>query len=398
MRPSALRFAFAPALAAAAWVKPSLSPLTTHAVRRISRSVMEAPSVGTLYDMPVSNNGARCRMILYYKGVGAAEVAIESPQTLGGLKSEEYLKLHPQGQMPLLALADGGAIPESDTIARYLIARFADRQPALQPTEPLAAARADVLCRHHDTQMAPIQGCMYKQSLPGAHFFGRFLSRTEALDEMVKQIGVLEGYAHADGPYLLGEAPTAADCAVFPTAVFWMHMLPKFGRDASAAMGPRLGKWWAHMVEKDAVGKRVYGEIMGGLGAWNSKGRWDAIRGAGLRDDGAPSIFDKILAGQIPADVVYEDELVLAFRDISPAAPSHVLLIPKVRQGLTQLQHATAEHKSILGHMLAVGVPAVVQAEKLDSYRLVINDGADACQSVSARVRMHLSRACIPLL
>jgi len=55
-----------------------------------------APSVGTLYDVPVSNNGARCRMILYYKGIGPDEVAIVSPMDLGGLKSEAFLAKNPQ--------------------------------------------------------------------------------------------------------------------------------------------------------------------------------------------------------------------------------------------------------------------------------------------------------------
>jgi len=86
---------------------------------------------------------------------------------------------------------------------------------------------------------------------------------------------------------------------------------------------------------------------------------------------------------------VYEDELVLAFRDIAPVAPTHVLLIPKRRDGLTQLQRATAEHKHVLGHMLAVAVPAIVAKDGLDSYRLVVNDGAQACQSVF-HLHMHI--------
>jgi histidine triad (HIT) family protein len=86
---------------------------------------------------------------------------------------------------------------------------------------------------------------------------------------------------------------------------------------------------------------------------------------------------------------VYEDDLVLAFRDIAPTAPTHVLLIPKRRDGLSQLQKATAEHKQILGHMLAIGVPAVAANEGLDSYRLVINDGEASCQSVF-HLHMHI--------
>ncbi|XP_030481396.1 adenylylsulfatase HINT1 isoform X2 [Cannabis sativa] len=54
-------------------------------------------------------------------------------------------------------------------------------------------------------------------------------------------------------------------------------------------------------------------------------------------DSGAPTIFDKIIAKEIPASVVYEDDKVLAFRDVNPQAPVHILVIPKLRDGLTQL-------------------------------------------------------------
>lgn len=112
--------------------------------RRSPAVRMEGPSVGTLYDVPVSNNGARCRMVLYYKQITEAEVAIVSPAALGGLKSADFLAINPQGKMPTLVLsADGTPLPESDTIARFLVSKFADRGPQLQPTDPEAAALCD---------------------------------------------------------------------------------------------------------------------------------------------------------------------------------------------------------------------------------------------------------------
>ncbi|KAK9267734.1 hypothetical protein L1049_010167 [Liquidambar formosana] len=99
-------------------------------------------------------------------------------------------------------------------------------------------------------------------------------------------------------------------------------------------------------------------------------------------DSGAPTIFDKIIAKEIPSTIVYEDEKVLAFRDISPQAPVHVLVIPKFRDGLTQLGKAEARHEEILGHLLYA---AKIVAEKegiLDGFRVVINSGPTACQSV----------------
>jgi len=242
--------------------------------------------------------------------------------------------------------------------------------------------------------LAGYQSCLYKLAGSGGveNFppFGPFGSRRACLDALVEQIGVLEEYVSAEGPYLLGAEPSAADCAVLPTAIFWMRMLPKFeGVDAASAMGPKLSKWWEFMTTKDEVGMKVASEISDALDGWEAKDRWAPILGAGSRDTAPPTLFDKILAKEIPADVVYEDELVLAFRDINPVAPSHVLIIPKRRDGLTQLQHATPEHKALLGHMMAVAVPAVAKAEQLGAYRLVVNDGAEACQSVF-HLHMHV--------
>ncbi|KAL4578124.1 hypothetical protein LXL04_014242 [Taraxacum kok-saghyz] len=88
---------------------------------------------------------------------------------------------------------------------------------------------------------------------------------------------------------------------------------------------------------------------------------------------GAPTIFDKIISKEIPSDIIYEDERVLAFRDINPQAPVHVLLIPKLRDGLTELGKAEARHEDIL----------VAEKEGIvDGFRVVINSGPTACQSV----------------
>ncbi|KAF4695489.1 Histidine triad nucleotide-binding protein 2, mitochondrial [Perkinsus olseni] len=97
--------------------------------------------------------------------------------------------------------------------------------------------------------------------------------------------------------------------------------------------------------------------------------------------EGPPTIFDKILSGEVPSKKVYEDDLVYAFRDVNPVAPVHVLLIPKHKGRLTRLSKATEKDKDLLGHMM-VTVPKVASAAGLDEYRLVINDGASACQSV----------------
>jgi histidine triad (HIT) family protein len=99
------------------------------------------------------------------------------------------------------------------------------------------------------------------------------------------------------------------------------------------------------------------------------------------KDDGAPTVFDKIISGEWSSNKVYEDDRVLAFRDVNPQAPVHCLVIPKQRQGLTQLCKAQESQKDLLGHLLYVAAQ-VGSKECPNGYRLVINDGADGAQSV----------------
>ncbi|CAM6086892.1 unnamed protein product [Calypogeia fissa] len=103
---------------------------------------------------------------------------------------------------------------------------------------------------------------------------------------------------------------------------------------------------------------------------------------ASVADSGAPTIFDKIISKEIPSTVVYEDDKVLAFRDINPQAPVHIILIPKHRDGLTQLSKATEGNKEVLGHLLYTAKVIADQEGLADGFRVVINDGLNGCQSV----------------
>ncbi|EPS72246.1 hypothetical protein M569_02515 [Genlisea aurea] len=94
------------------------------------------------------------------------------------------------------------------------------------------------------------------------------------------------------------------------------------------------------------------------------------------------TIFDKIIAKEIPSTVVYEDDAVLAFRDISPQAPVHVLVIPKSRDGLTELGKAGKRHEEILGRLLHAAKMVAEKEGILEGFRVVINSGPSACQSV----------------
>jgi len=73
------------------------------------------------------------------------------------------------------------------------------------------------------------------------------------------------------------------------------------------------------------------------------------------------TIFDKIIRKEIPANIVFEDEYVLAFRDINPQAPVHILIIPKVKDGLDMIENAEERHESILGKLLLAGTKIAKQ-------------------------------------
>ncbi len=91
------------------------------------------------------------------------------------------------------------------------------------------------------------------------------------------------------------------------------------------------------------------------------------------------TIFSKIIKREIPATIIYEDDLALAFRDVNPQAPVHFLVIPK--KPITKLSEATTEDQALLGHLLLVASKVATQ-EGLTGFRLVTNNGAEAGQTV----------------
>jgi len=102
------------------------------------------------------------------------------------------------------------------------------------------------------------------------------------------------------------------------------------------------------------------------------------------------TIFEKIIARQIPAEIVYEDELCLAFHDINKQAPIHVLIIPK--KPIPRIGEAAAEDAALLGHlMLAAGkVAEILGVRSTDAgFRLVINHGKDGGETVP-HLHIHL--------
>ncbi len=92
------------------------------------------------------------------------------------------------------------------------------------------------------------------------------------------------------------------------------------------------------------------------------------------------TIFDKIIRRELPADIVYEDELCLAFRDVNPQAPTHVLLVP--RKEIDRLSSAGHDDQALLGHLMLAAGKIARQLGVGDAFRLVVNNGAEAGQSV----------------
>lgn len=92
------------------------------------------------------------------------------------------------------------------------------------------------------------------------------------------------------------------------------------------------------------------------------------------------TVFQKIIDKEIPTKIIHEDEHCIAFHDVQPQAPVHILVVPK--KGITKLINATNEDQSLLGHLLLIANQVAKEQHIEDHFRLVINNGAKAGQSV----------------
>ena len=99
------------------------------------------------------------------------------------------------------------------------------------------------------------------------------------------------------------------------------------------------------------------------------------------------TIFSKIIRREIPADIVYEDDLALAFKDINAQAPTHILVIPK--KPIPKLDDANSDDQSLLGHLLLTVQHIAQQAGLTNGYRVVINNGNDGGQTVD-HLHLHI--------
>jgi histidine triad (HIT) family protein len=93
-----------------------------------------------------------------------------------------------------------------------------------------------------------------------------------------------------------------------------------------------------------------------------------------------PSIFTRVMRGDIPADLLYQDDLCIVIRDIQPRAPVHLLVIP--RDPIPRLVDAVAGHQDLLGHLMLVAAEMARREGVGDGFRLIVNNGEGAGQTV----------------
>tara|TARA_B100001559_G_C16174861_1_gene472604 strand:- start:56 stop:397 length:342 start_codon:yes stop_codon:yes gene_type:complete len=99
------------------------------------------------------------------------------------------------------------------------------------------------------------------------------------------------------------------------------------------------------------------------------------------------TLFEKIINKEIPAEIIYEDDISIVIKDINPQAPTHLLIIPK--KVIPKLSDANHTDKEILGHLMLIAGKIADQLELDDTFRVVINNGAKAGQSVF-HLHLHL--------
>lgn len=94
----------------------------------------------------------------------------------------------------------------------------------------------------------------------------------------------------------------------------------------------------------------------------------------------SPTIFERIIAGEIPAEIAHSDDRCVVLHDINPQAPTHLLVVP--RKPIARLDEAAEEESELLGHLLLVARQAAARAGLKKGYRVIINNGPDGGESV----------------
>ncbi|XP_037639079.1 histidine triad nucleotide-binding protein 1 [Sebastes umbrosus] len=106
-----------------------------------------------------------------------------------------------------------------------------------------------------------------------------------------------------------------------------------------------------------------------------------------MAETGGDTIFGKIIRKEIPADLVHEDDLCVAFRDVNPQAPTHILVVP--RKPIVRLSQAEDSDAALLGHLMIVAKKCAQDAGLSKGFRIVINDGENGGQTVD-HIHLHV--------
>ena len=103
--------------------------------------------------------------------------------------------------------------------------------------------------------------------------------------------------------------------------------------------------------------------------------------------EGGGTIFGKIIRREVPSDIVHEDDLCIAFKDINPQAPVHILIVPK--KYIPQVSKAEEEDKELLGHLLLTAKTVAKKLNLENGFRIIINDGPHGGQEVY-HIHLHI--------
>ena len=206
-----------------------------------------------LYSVPLSPFAARVRLSIYRKGLNVDLVVPE-----GGLKSDEYLALNPMGQIPLLVLDSGFAIPESATILEYLEDAFPT--PSLRPTNAEDLARARLFSRLPDFHIRPSIFTLRGMRDPAKRDEAVVQTQLEAID---KGLSYLEHYLSGD-VWAVGDQPSIADCALVPVLNIVSFLGANFGQPDLINKHRKLGAYW-QAAQSDAINAKVIAEQLAAL-------------------------------------------------------------------------------------------------------------------------------------
>jgi glutathione S-transferase len=206
-----------------------------------------------LYSLPASPFAARCRMLIYAKGI---PVEITTPP--GGLGSETYEAINPLRKVPALDTGEG-VIPESDTIIEYLEDHFPETP--MRPEKALQRSKARLLSRIADLYvmepMFPLFMLM-RADHPDQDAIAR------QLDKIEWGVRTLDWYLENKQGYAVGDRLSTADCALVPTLVYLTAILPRAGREKPLAFRDKLAAYW-ESIQKDPHAARVIEEIREGM-------------------------------------------------------------------------------------------------------------------------------------